>query len=385
MKKFLLVIGSQNSYYDSLRLFQEHGYACHVVPVPHELSYFAKNYVGFQLLGFTVHQNVDQACDAIAARVRRGEYDTGLIYSGAHYYGPDEIYSFGAHTLTELSLAAHAAATLRGLGIPVFYARACCGETFFTSPDSARRFETLTRPVSAFIVHTENLRRYMLHNCPALADRPFLISPLNAPLKRYMQTSVPEVFYDRYIYIGRWASLKNPRVALPVDEVTFKASPMFLACGGRLEAMERDRRLALARVSCYRAALGHFYDYFDNHADDPEEIMTSAAQRQNIQVADALYFLPKVFRLTNVAGKVLTYLLFGVPPIIPRDHANDFHRALLDRGMAIPVGPDRRIHEPSNKQNKAIRTSIMANADLFTFDPTYYALNGLVEYTAVAR
>jgi hypothetical protein len=376
--RFLVLVGGMNSYADSWGWFLERGYAGFVLRPGPTVKWFRPNYGVLRSRGFREFREPGALLDALEEGLRSGRLERGLVVSGAHYYGHGDIYSFGAHTMRELEAYHRVLDALKRRGAPVLGVRTLCGETFFAGPHRAGHFAAHNRHTGVLVAETESLVRLVAGHCPPLRDRRFLVGPVNAPLKRFVRTEPPPRTTDELLYIGRWASAGRPRVDRPVREVSFEKAPLPISCNAPLAEQERARARALEELSPCRAGLGHFYDYFQHHAEDPDALLREPARRQALRYAGYTYFLPRCFRLCNVSGKVVTYLMCNVPPIIPDDPHNSFHRVLAERNMALAAGPDGAVPEASDEALAAMRRSIAANTALFTLDPTCRALDLLV-------
>jgi len=70
---------------------------------------------------------------------------------------------------------------------------------------------------------------------------------------------------------------------------------------------------------------------------------------------------------------MIAHLQFGLIPIIPDDE-NDFHRELINNGMAIRMTKDKLFFDPyaySERQITEMRRNMQGHTDVFTFDPFY--------------
>jgi len=78
---------------------------------------------------------------------------------------------------------------------------------------------------------------------------------------------------------------------------------------------------------------------------------------------------------------VITYLQFCIVPVIPNDE-NDFHRELIDNGIAIGVSKDTLFFDPNTYSDKTItemRKNIGKHATILTFDAFYNFVEALTE------
>ncbi|HPC25763.1 MAG TPA: hypothetical protein PLQ59_09635, partial [Fervidobacterium sp.] len=90
---------------------------------------------------------------------------------------------------------------------------------------------------------------------------------------------------------------------------------------------------------------------------------------------------PLIYGFINIPIELITYLQFGIVPVIPNDE-NDFHRELIDNGMAIGVSKDTLFFDPNTYSDKAItemRKNIGRHAPIFTFDAFYNFVEALTE------
>lgn len=378
-QRFTVLVGPFNSYPDSFRRLLELGHRVYVLHVSPSLVHFRGNYALYKELGFAVVPDATALARAVAAVFPAGTGARGLVLSGAHYYPHGEVYAFGDHCRLELEALSRVREALCPLGHNLKLARLNCGETFFTGPKSVAVFQQHLAATDLMVVHTKSLAASIVHHCPVFRGTPFFLGPLNAPLARAVTPPHPGPTTPRYLYAGRWGSAGAPKVDKPVDEITFRRNPLYLACKADLATLARDRAEARRRYGAHAGGLSHFYDFFQHHGEDPGAILTEPATRQALRHADHTYFQPRVFRLTNVAGKALTYLMLGIPPIVPADPANDFHGELMRRGMCLPVGPDARIPVSSEAELARIRANIAANPGIFCMDRTFAALDRLLD------
>ncbi len=134
----------------------------------------------------------------------------------------------------------------------------------------------------------------------------------------------------------------------------------------------RDGLRKFAELYGSRAfGLGYFYDFYERAMSFSQLLENRVEDKATSNALNNTF--PLVYGYTNVPGKVITYLQFGLIPIIP-DYENDFHRELINNGMAIGMTKDKLLFNPyaySDKQITEMRRNIQGHTDVFTFDPFY--------------
>lgn len=376
-KKILILIGPFAGYADSFGIFSEHGYKV-FVKVISTLPCFEHNYEVFKELGFTLALSDEELVGEVKNYVEGDSVGSSMIISGTEFYG-DDIYNFDVSPCTqELESYQSISKQLKKSGIPLLSVRFSCGETFFTSRERAQEFESLNQHTDAFVTHNPVTSYYIKHHCPSLANKLFLNRPIHSPLRRYTRTFLQKNIEKRYLLLGRRASTAFPKRTMPVDEYSYLTNPLYLATSANLKGLQENRRKAMKELSSHALGIGHFYDFFENDKASLDEIIKDGSLPQSIAYGGAKdYNLPRIFRSANVAGKVITYLMLGIVPLIPNDPTNLFHQMLIRNQMAIPVESSGKYSDISAQQLLNMRMRILSGVDLFTFDPTFFSLDAL--------
>jgi hypothetical protein len=383
-QKFLLVVGTLGWFADSIRVFAENGYQCFFVRSS-ATNWFRPNFLMFQTLGF---QEVVAPFDMITPEAFGAG---GVILSGNQWEPHCRICSVNSDA-DETTLGEHerAARLLRNRGVSLLSVRMLNGDVLFTDSISEKKFQSLNVETDLFVADSENVERYVRTHCPALAGRRFVVSPVDAPLARFAQLLEQPDPVDQYLHSGRAASTKFPKLDFPVLWMPPKKGQVNLPpfndiIAGRafryagydtVARMERDRADVGRLFGRLRGGVGHFYDFFTaDPSADVDQMYKEYATKRAIEGEYEPYDLPPVYRLTNTASKVLMYLTMGMPPVIPNDRDNSFHRALIDRDMCIPIDRDGVMPQLTRQRLSEIRANIRANLEVYTFNCTFDAID----------
>jgi hypothetical protein len=382
-RRFVLVFGTLSWFADSLRIFAERGYRCFYFRTEPTWGHFAKNYEVYRDVGFT--ETLDPAREIAA-----GHFAGGIIISGSQFDPISSIYDNCHADEPAMKAYLQHSAAVKAMGVPTLCVRFINGDTFVTDPRSKEKFQRYNGMTDLFVADNVNLVEYVKLQCPKLRDRQWAVSQVEAPLKRFVHNEPDAPVDDFILHLGRPGSTALPETQSPwafVPPRLDKPNPppyhtipldyVLMAGGGApLNQIERDRTTMQKLFNKCRGGIGHFYDAFTVDRNVPlEEILREPVAHQDVDGPLAKYTLPRLYRLTNTASKVVTYLMLGIPPIIPDDRDGAFYRELIDRDMCVPVKKGQGKVMVSDEDVRRIRRNIVANMDLFTFDSTFEKLD----------
>jgi hypothetical protein len=283
-------------------------------------------------------------------------------------------------------------AAIKAMGVPVLCVRHVNGDTFMTDPLAVEKYQRYNATTDVFVAENANLEKYVKLHCPKLRERQWVVSPVEAPLKRFVRNEPDAAIDDFFLHLGRPGSTALPSTSGPwvfVPPRLDQANPQpyhtipldyayMVAGGAPLNQIERDRQLMVNLLGKFRGGIGHFYDSFTaDRSIGVDELMHEPVRHQSVDGPLATYTLPRIYRVNNTASKVVTYLMLGVPPVIPEDRDGAFYRELIDREMCIPIKRGQTQVAVSDDEVRRIRRNIVANTDVFTYDPTFQKLDNL--------
>jgi len=384
-RRFVLVVGSLSWFADSMRIFPEHGYRCFYYRTEPSFRFFGRNYEVYRDVGFT------ETLDPVR-EIEAGQFAGGIVISGNQFDPHSTIYDHCDADEPALKAYLRQAAAIKATGVPALCVRFVNGDTFLADPLSIEKFQRYNGLTDVFVTDSPNLEKYVKMHCPTLRQRQWVVSPLEAPLKRFVHDEPDAAIDDFFLHVGRPGATALPRIDKPwvfvpprldqANPAPYHTIPLdhvyMAACGAPLNQTERDRRKMCEMFGKFRGGIGHFYDAFTVEPGlSVDQLLAEPARRQAVAGPLGSYVLPRLYRVTNTASKVVTYLMLGIPPIIPDDRDGVFYRDLIDRDMCVPVKRDQSGVVVSDDDVRRIRRNIIANTELFTFDPTFQKLDDL--------
>lgn len=362
----ILMIGSGCHYADSIKYLQELGWNIFVLKTDTWKAFYP-NYALLKSMGATIIEK-----DEIDNFIKINGKNIDVIFRTGYFYGGNELYrNLGTSDIEQLNLFKYIATKIKGINYKAIAILAFDGDTFLTDSFWINWFMKRIKICDYIFTDTENLKEYIVKNTKFDKNK-ILKFRVEFPNKKDVCIRIKDCYINKVIQIGRYLGDYIP--VAPAFIETLNQS-LQIGRGDNIKTMTEDRIYFAKKYSDYAFGLGHFYDFYNRNTS-----FDNCIKSQNfdlIKSSSSEYRYPSIYGFTNIAGKITTYLHFGIIPVIPNDD-NDFHRELIDNKLAIGIEKDQYFFDPydySNNDIKMIRENILNNLDIFTSDAAYEFIN----------
>lgn len=251
------------------------------------------------------------------------------------------------------------------------------GDSFFSDEGWNAWLRKRIKICDYVLFDTENLKKYFLHKVASDFDQTKLkVLRVEMPCSEDIKISLNEDYKKRILTMGRVINSYTPFSNLFIDELKEQIS---IGRGCNYKELEEGREKFLRYYGNYAFGLGYFYDFYQRE-ESFEELLIK--EKDDTTISNSLFYVhPSIYAFTNVPGKIITYLQFGIIPIIPADD-NDFHQELIENQMAIGIDKNVLFFDPSSYSNDLItriRNNIRNNGHIYSFDNFYNFVNSLMK------
>jgi tetratricopeptide (TPR) repeat protein len=363
-KKKMLVIGPCANYGDSFVKFVEEGWEIYVLKTPITRKLDDSNYEAFIEMGAKIvpMDDFDEFMKFIAK-------DLDLIFRTGCFLGNDDAgrsTRFG--DLWQLNFVYKASRMVKEKSYKARVVVAFNGDTFVHDPEWANWLSKRLEYVDYVLFDTNNLMKYFQKHVDLPWNVKMLVKRVEVPLKRELRVKLHKNYIRRVLTMGRRMVTYEPVPPLLIQTMD---SPLALGGGGGYIKRLRDRDEFERKYGKIAFGLGYFHDFY--LADESFEEVLNLSLEGYATTTKFHNWVPKIYQFTNIPGKVITYLQFGIIPVLPKN-GNDFFDELFGNQMAIPVEKDCEFFDPFDIPDEKIsemRQNILNNADIFTFDPFF--------------
>lgn len=370
-RRKMLIIGSCANYGDSFVKFVEDDWEIYVLKTS-TWKTFMSNYESFAEMGakFVKEEDLD---DFIKYELP----NIDLVFRTGYFYGGDDTHRIiRFYDIRHFNYIYKISRWIKEKKMKAKVVLAFDGDTFVHDPFWAEWLSKRLVFVDYILFDTENLRKYFLKHVSLTPSTKTDVMLVEVPLKRELKVRI----YDRYrkcvLTMGR--SIPSYIPIVPNQIVTLD-TPLALGGGGGYIKRLTDREEFAAKYGDIAFGLGYFHDFYLSDYSF-EEILERSLEHMTTPMRFSNY-LPMVYAYTNVPGKVISYLQFGIIPILPRN-GNDFYEKLFQKGMAIPIDRNVEYFDPeaiSDKEISEIRKNILQHSDIFIFDRFFDFVNQILE------
>lgn len=420
LRRQILVLGTLPWFADSFRIFQEAGFRCAFIRTQAPAHpWWAPVFPLLQDIGFTEAQESDAE-----SFIRNGECT--LIISGGELLPPGSYLPSG-DSVAKLELFSRISSLSRKNRLPALAIRFFNGETYFISHEFSRVVEDAVQHADGLLYDNAALRAYVEYNCPRLAAMPAFNAITEAPLARFFHSAVGNPINPRILLTGRLpptaavfplspesSTLRRRFVGLlrrmcgkssPRLPRSVSAAPQPLISRNTINAFDEfhfpypliscklragladsvaqlDAEREAMRLECASnvAGLSHFYD-FPWHARIRPAFHPFGLEAQQTAVANPIgYGWTQIMRRINIASKAITYLMLGLPPIVPDDDEQPLTQMLKANNMCFAVGSQDLRWTSDLVSEKAInekRQQVASHATDFAFERVVECINKL--------
>ena len=363
----ILLVGSAYNYAYSFRKFIEKGWNLYVLKTPTWVS-FQTNYRILEDVGAKIiaQEDMEDFLNDFGSEL-------DVIVRTGYFYGGNDLYRMtcGLTDVDQIDTFFKVVKISRMKNPKVKAVLAFDGDSFFSDDRWNDWFRKRIDVCDYILFDTNNLANYFI-------TRVFDKGSSQSSKVKVMRVEMPcssDVmvhFYDTYVRkvltMGRLVNNYIPISSLFIEKMKERIS---IGRGKNYDEV-RDGLRKFAELYGSRAfGLGYFYDFYERAMSFSQLLENRVEDKATSNALNNTF--PLVYGYTNVPGKVITYLQFGLIPIIPDDE-NDFHRELIDNGMAIGMTKDKLFFDPyvySDRQITEMRRNIQGHTYVFTFDPFY--------------
>lgn len=369
-KKKMLIIGSCANYGDSFVKFVEEGWELFVIKT-NTWRTFVSNYEAFVEIGAKLIKEED-IDDFIKDELKNIDI---IFRTGFFYGGDDTTRTTRFYDIDHFNILYKLTSVVKQKNFKAKTVIAFDGDTFVHEPFWAEWLSKRLIYVDWILFDTENLRKYFLKHVKLSPNTKTKVMLVEVPLKREVRINLYDSYIKYVITMGR-----DIPAYIPVPGVLIKKmdTPLAIGGGGGYVKRLKERRIFEEVYGNIAFGLGYFHDFYVSEYSF-EEILDKSLENLTTTMRFSNY-LPNTYPYVNLPGKIITYLQFGIIPIVPLN-GNDFYENLLKNEMAFGLEKEQDYFEPiSIPDNKIsnMRKNIIENTHLFTFDKFFDFVNSEV-------
>jgi len=370
--KKMVLVGSACNYPDSFKKFIENNWEVYVIKTK-TLSVFENNYKLLESIGakiVEVHEIEDFLKD-------KGSQIDFLIRTGNFYGGNDLHRSHTLCDIEQINTFFKMTNKIKNENKDAISMLSFNGDSFFSEEIWNDWLRKRIEICDYILFDTENLKDYFLNKVTKdFYQEKLKVLRVALPCTKDIKINYHDNYKKRILTMGRVINSYMPISNLFIDELKEQIS---IGRGSNYDEIEEGRKKFIRDYGNYAFGLGYFYDFYQRN-ESFQEILVK--EKDDMIKSNALFYVhPSVYGLTNVPGKIITYLQFGIIPVIPADD-NDFHRELIENQMAIGLDRNVLFFDPYSYSDELItniRKNIMHNSHIFSFDNFYHFVNSLIK------
>ncbi len=370
----VLLIGLPHDYLDSFKYFLENDWDLYVVKGLNWTA-FQEDYELMENIGARIVSRIEIAkfLEDMGSKI-----DT-VIRIGHFYDGNDLYHSRGDVDIDQIDTFFKIAGILKRKNQRTKAILAFSGDSFFFDQRWNDWLRSRIGICDYILFETGNLRDYFMNKVVRndnLDKSKFKILRISVPHSEDVFIGFHTSYTKRIVAIDKSLKSYTPISNVFVDEIN---EDMIVRKGRNSEKVDDCRRLFLNRYGNHAFGLSYFYDFYSRRQTFSELLSTDHADSVLSNTLFSPY--PLIYGYINIPTELITYLQFGIVPVIPNDE-NDFHRELVDNGMAIGIDKDTLFFDPNTYPDKLItemRRNIREHTSIFTFDAFYNFVEALVE------
>ncbi|MGQ9856942.1 MAG: hypothetical protein ACUVQF_09410 [Fervidobacterium sp.] len=306
--------------------------------------------------------------------------DIDLVFRTGFFYGGNDLYRFPSDCDTDQIDAFYKISDIvKKRNNQCVSILAFDGDTFLSSEDWNKWLAKRLDLCDYILFDTRRLRDYFFHKINKhleLKDEKLMVVRVEMPLSDDVEVQYFSEYKKKILTMGRFI-----KTFLPISHVHLMNMEHRISIGKGQNYNEIvEGQSTFARLYGNVAfGLGYFYDFYNRNHTFLDVLQGS---NDDLLKSNSMsYTFPSIYGYTNVPGKVITFLQFGIIPIIPNDD-NDFHQDLIRNGLAIGISRDDLFFDPtvySDKVITEIRRNILSNVRLFTFDAFYSFIESIID------
>ena len=406
MKKIILV-GPQDWFVDSFIYFIEKGFNGIVIKLKNTTLVYESNYAILKQVGY----DIIEANNLDINNLKLDEQT--LVISGPNF-GGDIISHAHRKKYSEevLDITYNISKYNKDNNCGAKVIRWFNGDTAFGTQNSVNLFNEKIEHLDALIFDNSLLEEFVLKNIPNARNIPRYLSWIETPLERFVKNNTNTKIDKKFISLGRvlcsskmnyrgkyisygyipspginrknidniilgWQSNSDITIAkLFGIKITLKKKRKYLPLNlaGAIEDVNKiyfDRESFYNNYGTVAFGLSHFYDIFNKSIDnfirnkDFYFSLDGQSIAYTIKSQKEMYY-----SFSNVPSKDITYLMYGIIPIISHNLHN-VYMELINKKIAIQISNIKDIDTYLNMKEDDIleyRKNIYNNRDVFTFE-----------------
>ena len=372
--KRMILVGSACNYPDSFRKFMEDGWELYVVRTQTWRA-FQPNYELLENIGAKMidREGIGGFLESMASKI-------DVVLRTGYFYGGNDLHRLNRICdVDQIDTFFKISSKVKGKNAKALSILAFDGDSFFSDVYWNDWLGKRIDVCNYILFDTKNLKDYFtnrISKVTSIDENKLKVLRVEMPLFEDVMIEPFEKYTKKVLTMGRSINSYLPVSNLFIEEMKEQIS---IGRGKSYREIQDGRSEFLLKYGDRAFGLGYFYDFYDRHKGFKE--LLKDGDDDNTPSNGIFYVHPSIYGYTNVPGKVITYLQFGIVPVIPNDE-NDFHRELIDNGMAIGVSKDTLFFDPNTYSDKTItemRKNIGKHATIFTFDAFYNFVEALTE------
>jgi hypothetical protein len=372
--KRMILVGSACNYPDSFRKFMEDGWELYVVRTQTWRA-FQPNYELLENIGAKMidREGIGGFLESMASKI-------DVVLRTGYFYGGNDLHRLNRICdVDQIDTFFKISSKVKGKNAKALSILAFDGDSFFSDVYWNDWLGKRIDVCDYILFDTKNLKDYFtnrISKVTSIDENKLKVLRVEMPLFEDVIIEPFEKYTKKVLTMGRSINSYLPVSNLFIEEMKEQIS---IGRGKSYREIQDGRSEFLLKYGDRAFGLGYFYDFYDRHKGFKE--LLKDGDDDNTPSNGIFYVHPSIYGYTNVPGKVITYLQFGIVPVIPNDE-NDFHRELIDNGMAIGVSKDTLFFDPNTYSDKTItemRKNIGKHATIFTFDAFYNFVEALTE------
>lgn len=372
--KRMVLVGSACNYPDSFRKFMEDGWELYVVRTQTWRA-FQSNYELLESIGAKMidREGLESFLEGVASKI-------DVVFRTGYFYGGNDLHRLNRICdVDQIDTFFKISSKVKEKNAKALSILAFDGDSFFSDVYWNDWLVKRIDVCDYIFFDTKNLKDYFVNRISkttSIDESKLKVLRVEMPLLEDVMIEPFEKYTKKVLTMGRSINSYLPVSNLFIEEMK---EQIRIDRGKSYREIQDGRSEFLLKYGAHAFGLGYFYDFYDRHKGFEE--LLKDGDDDNTPSNGIFYVHPSIYGCTNVPGNVITYLQFGIVPVIPNDE-NDFHRELIDNGMAIGVSKDTLFFDPNTYSDKAItemRKNIGQHTPIFTFDAFYNFVEALTE------
>jgi len=305
---------------------------------------------------------------AVLDYIRKNFKDILFVFrTGCFLGGHDIRYSSGGADVDQIDAFYKITELLKKNNKDVISILAFDGDLFLNSKEWNRWLKKRIKNVDYILVDTDNLGYYMQFY---LGIDDYKVIRVEVPDIEDVYVRIFPKYEKKVLLLGRWFGGPSPLSDLSIVYLSKSGLKFQIGIGESYHQVIIDRKRFSLEYGKVAFGLGYFYDFYLKEKKEENVIkLIFEGNYSHYQIPSLqLYYYPLIYGLTNMAGKITTYLQYGLIPVIPYDQ-NDFHREIIHKRMAIGIDKKLLFFNPLEYSDDFIswyRINIGMNLDTFT-------------------